>query len=133
MGLRGRPRLRHPANRRRLPRPPKPSSPAATTTCPASSCKSGRPSPRNDARLVVLDSLGGLFSQYDDAGVLRRELVRLRNVLQELGCTGVMTAERIQEHGPISKHGVEDFVADCVIVLRQELIAERVRPHRPSL
>ena len=81
----------------------------------------------NDAELVVLDSLGGLFSQYDDAGVLRRELVRLRNVLQELGCTGMMTAERTEEHGSISKHGVEDFVADCVIVLRQELIAERVR------
>ena len=81
----------------------------------------------NDAKLVVLDSLGGLFSQYDDSGVLRRELVRLRDVLQQLGCTGVMTAERLAEHGPISKHGVEDFVADCVIVLRQELIAERVR------
>ena len=79
------------------------------------------------AKLVVLDSLGGLFTQFRDDGVLRREIVRLRDVLRELGCTSVMTAERLNEEGPVSKHGVEDFVADCVIILRQELFQERVR------
>ena len=79
------------------------------------------------AKLVILDSLGGLFTQFRDDGVLRREIVRLRDMLRELGCTSVMTAERLAEEGPVSKHGVEDFVADCVIILRQELFQERVR------
>ena len=79
------------------------------------------------AKLVVLDSLGGLFTQFGDVGMLRRELVRLRNTLREMGCTAVMTAERAHEYGQVSRHGVEDFVADCVVILRHQLSDERVR------
>ncbi|MFH5805015.1 circadian clock protein KaiC [Alienimonas sp. DA493] len=81
----------------------------------------------NGAKLVVLDSLGGLFSQFDDHGLLRREIVRLRDVLRDAGCTTVMTSERLEEDGPISRHGIEDFVADCVLILRQTLANERIR------
>jgi circadian clock protein KaiC len=79
------------------------------------------------AKLVVLDSLGGLFSQFDDHGTLRREIVRLRDALKEMGCTILMTAERLDEQGVVARYGVEDFVADCVLILRQTLANERVR------
>ncbi len=79
------------------------------------------------AKLVVIDSLGGLFAQFDDHGALRREIVRLRDTLRKMGCTTVITAERLNERGAISRHGVEDFVADCVVILRQTLTNERVR------
>ncbi|NNJ26832.1 circadian clock protein KaiC [Alienimonas chondri] len=79
------------------------------------------------AKLVVLDSLGGLFTQFDDHGALRREIVRLRDTLRDLDCTTLMTAERLREMGAVSQHGVEDFVADCVLILRQTLANERIR------
>ncbi|QDT15142.1 circadian clock protein KaiC [Alienimonas californiensis] len=79
------------------------------------------------AKLVALDSLGGLFTQFEDHGALRREIVRLRDLLREMGCTTVITAERLHEDGPVSRHGIEDFVADCVLILRQTLSNERLR------
>lgn len=79
------------------------------------------------ARLVILDSLGALFFQFPDPGTLRREILRLSDVLQELGVTSLMTAERLEEYGPISRFGIEEFVSDCVVVLRHQLDDEKVR------
>lgn len=79
------------------------------------------------ATIVVLDSLGALFHYYTDAGMVRREIVRLRNELARMGVTSIMTAERLEEYGPISRHGIEEFMSDCVIVLRHVLEHERIR------
>jgi len=79
------------------------------------------------AKLVILDSLGALFHQYSDPAILRREIFRITDVLQSLGVTSVMTSERLEEFGPISRHGIEEFVTDCVIVLRHVLDEEHVR------
>lgn len=81
----------------------------------------------NHAELVVLDSIGSLFHQHDHASIIRREIHRLTDVLRELGVTSIMTAERTEEHGPISRFGIEEFVSDEVIVLRHDLQNERVR------
>lgn len=80
-----------------------------------------------DAKTVVLDSLGALFFQFDNPGVLRREILRITDMLTEMGVTSVMTAERLEEHGPISRFGIEEFVSDCVVVLRHLLHEEKVR------
>ena len=41
--------------------------------------------------------------------------------------TSIMTSERVQEHGEISRYGVEEFVTDNVIILRNVLIEEKRR------
>ena len=79
------------------------------------------------ANFVVLDSIGSLFYQFNDAGLIRREILKLTENLKDLGVTSVITAERLDEYGPISRHGVEEFVSDNVIVLRNVLEEEKCR------
>lgn len=79
------------------------------------------------AEIVVIDSLGSLFQQFTDAGTIRREIFRMMHVLRELGVTSLLTAERLAEYGAISRFGVEEFVSDSVIILRNVLRAEKVR------
>jgi circadian clock protein KaiC len=79
------------------------------------------------AKVVVLDSLGALFYQFDNPGLLRREILRIADTLQEMGVTALITAERLEEYGPISRFGIEEFVSDGVIVLRHQLTEEKVR------
>lgn len=76
------------------------------------------------AKRVVLDSLGGIFTQLDDPIVIRAELFRIGRALRKLGVTSIITAERLEEHGPIARYGVEDFVSDNVIILRNGLQEE---------
>ncbi|GGK94219.1 circadian clock protein KaiC [Mangrovihabitans endophyticus] len=79
------------------------------------------------AKRVVLDAVGGLFPQFSDANVVRRELHRIYMGLRSLDVTTIVTIERIEEEGPVGRFGVEEFVADNVIVLRNRLEMERRR------
>lgn len=81
---------------------------------------------RIDAKRVAVDSLGPLFSQLPDPATVRAELFRIASALKELNLTAVFTAERLEEYGPIARFGVEEFVSDNVIVLRNAL-DEKVR------
>lgn len=78
------------------------------------------------ARRVAVDSLGPLFSQLPDAGTVRMELFRVASALKEMGVTAVFTAERVEEYGDIARYGVEEFVSDNVIVLRN-VLEEKMR------
>ncbi len=79
------------------------------------------------ARRVAMDSLGAVFARLGDSPVVRRELFRIVSALKQLGVTAVMTAERTHEYGDISRHGVEEFVADNVVILRNVLDDEKRR------
>lgn len=79
------------------------------------------------ASFVVMDSVGSLFSQFTDSSVIRRELSRVIHNMKALGVTTLMTAERVEEYGGISRYGIEEFVSDSVIILRHVLEQERVR------
>jgi circadian clock protein KaiC len=79
------------------------------------------------ARRIVLDSLGAVFSEYPDAARVRRELRRIVRRVRALDLTAVMTAERTSEYGAVSRWGVEEFVAEDVIVLRNILEDEAAR------
>lgn len=79
------------------------------------------------AQRVVLDSLGAIFAQFADTVTVRSELFRIAAVLRELQVTSVITTERVQEYGEIARYGVEEFVADNVIILRNVLEAEKRR------
>ena len=76
---------------------------------------------------LVLDSLGAVFNQFDDQGLIRAELFRIVSALKEMGVTSVMTAERIDEYGEIARYGVEEFVTDNVVILRNVLEEEKRR------
>jgi circadian clock protein KaiC len=80
------------------------------------------------ARRVVLDSLTQLFDHFvSDQSLVRRELLRIANTLKRRGLTVLMTAERSSEYGEISRHRIEEFVADNVVILRNVLEKERRR------
>ncbi len=79
------------------------------------------------AKLVVLDSMGSLFEQFQDKRVVRRELLRLCKHLKSKQITTILTSERKEEYGVITPMGIEEFVADNVIILRNALEAEQVR------
>ncbi len=80
-----------------------------------------------DAERVALDSLGAVFSRFDESSVIRTELFRISSALRRMGITAVMTAERTREYGDITRYGVEEFVADNVIILRNVLEGEKRR------
>ena len=82
---------------------------------------------RVGARRVAMDSLGAVFTQYEDRSIVRRELFRLASTLKRLKITAVLTAERTEEYGSIARYGVEEFVADNVIILRNILESEKRR------
>ena len=79
------------------------------------------------ATRVSVDSLGAMFSQFSDQSVVRRELFRIAWALKNMGVTAVLTAERVQDYGPVARFGIEEFIADNVIILRNVLDAENRR------
>ncbi len=79
------------------------------------------------AKRVSLDSLGAIFSHLADSAQVRSDLFRLASALRELDVTAIMTAERTEEYGEISRFGVEEFVADNVVILRNVLADEKRR------
>jgi len=72
------------------------------------------------AKRVVLDTIESLFSGLRNQDILRAELRRLFRWLKEQGITAVVTAE--QGDGMLSRHGIEEYVADCVVVLDHRII-----------
>ncbi len=79
------------------------------------------------AQRVSVDSLGAVFSQLSDAPTVRRELHRMAVALKRMGVTAILTAERTEEYGSLARFGVEEFVADNVIILRNVLDDEKRR------
>jgi len=67
------------------------------------------------AKRVVLDTLEVLFASMPNEAILRSELRRLFRWLKDRGVTAVITAERGREN--LTRHGLEEYVSDCVIVL----------------
>ncbi|MGY3528218.1 MULTISPECIES: circadian clock protein KaiC [Bradyrhizobium] len=80
------------------------------------------------AQRVVLDSLTQLFDHFiGDPKTLRRELFHISTALKKSGLTVLMTAERNSEYGEITRHRLEEFVADNVVILRNVLYREKRR------
>ena len=79
------------------------------------------------ATRVSVDSLGAVFSQFEDQAMVRGELFRIASALKGMGVTAVLTAERTDDHGPVARFGVEEFIADNVMILRNALEDETRR------
>jgi circadian clock protein KaiC len=67
------------------------------------------------AKRVVIDTIETLFGAFTNTSILRSELARLFDFLKERGVTSVITGER--GDGSLTRHGIEEYVSDCVIVL----------------
>lgn len=79
------------------------------------------------ATRVAMDSLGAIFTKFTDRATVRRELFRTATTLKQLEVTALLTSERVEEYGEIARFGVEEFVADNVIILRNALEGEKRR------
>lgn len=80
---------------------------------------------RVGASRVALDSVGALFGRFRDETAVRRALLRIAARLREMEVTAVATAEQVEEGGAVARHGVEEFVADNVVILRNRLERDR--------
>jgi len=67
------------------------------------------------ARRVVLDTLEALFAGFSNERILRAELRRLFRWLKDRAVTAIITGE--QGEGILTRHGLEEYVSDCVILL----------------
>jgi len=89
------------------------------------------------AKRVVVDTLEALFAGLPNEGILRAELRRLFVWLKGKGVTSIITGERGE--GTLTRHGLEEYVADCVILLDHRVINQistrrlRVVKYRGSL
>ncbi len=72
---------------------------------------------RYKIKRVVLDTIETLFGLLNNQALIRNELKRLFRWLKEKGITAIVTAEKGQLENSISRYGLEEYVADCVIVL----------------
>jgi circadian clock protein KaiC len=72
------------------------------------------------AKRVALDSLEALFAGLPNEMILRAELRRLFRWLKEKRVTVVITGE--QGQGTLSRHGLEEYISDCVIFLDHRVI-----------
>ena len=79
------------------------------------------------AKRVSIDSLGAIFSYIPHKSPIRDDLFIIASALRDVNSTAILTSERNHEYGPISAHGVEEYVADNVIILRNVLIEEKRR------
>lgn len=81
------------------------------------------------AKRVALDTIETLFAALPNEAVIRAELVRLFRWLKDRGVTAVITGER--GSGFLTRHGLEEYVSDCVILLeqhvREQVVTRRMR------
>lgn len=85
------------------------------------------PVSKSGAKRVSMDSLGAIFSRFEDSSIIRSELFRISFALKRMNVTSIMTAERTEEYGTITRFGVEEFVTDNVIILRNVLEEQKRR------
>ncbi|MFP4161296.1 MAG: circadian clock protein KaiC [Ectothiorhodospira sp.] len=71
------------------------------------------------ARRLVLDAVDGLEGAFEGQGSLRRELGRLFDWIREREITSLITTGETEDF--TTRFGLEDYVADCVIALRQDM------------
>ncbi len=89
------------------------------------------------AKRIVIDTIETLFGAFSNTDLLRSELRRLFGWLKDRGITAVITGER--GDGTLTRHGIEEYVSDCVIVLDHRVTEQtstrrlRILKYRGSL
>ncbi len=77
---------------------------------------------RIGARRVALDTVEALFASLPNEAILRAELRRLFRWLKARKVTALITGEKGER--TLTRHGLEEYVSDCVIFLDHRVISE---------
>lgn len=78
-------------------------------------------------KLVVLDSATALFSPRPPDEFIRSHFFQLVHALRTLNLTAIVTTEAPQDYGQLTTLGVEDFVCDLVVIMRNQVDHQRRR------
>jgi circadian clock protein KaiC len=81
-----------------------------------------------NAKRVLLDTIEVLFAGLRNEAIIRSELRRLFRWLKDRGITAIITAEA-GDGATITRHGLEEYVADCVIFLDHR-VSEQISTRR---
>ena len=100
--------------------------PASTTSKGCSSASATRSTPIG-AKRVVLDTIETLFAAFSTTAILRAELRRLFRWLKDGGSPRSSPASA--GDGTLTRHGIEEYVSDCVIVLDHR-VTEQIATRR---
>jgi circadian clock protein KaiC len=73
---------------------------------------------RTGARALILDSATALFSPRPAQETLRSHFFQLVHTLRRLNLTSIIIAEAPGDYGQLTTMGVEDYVCDLTIILR---------------
>ena len=70
------------------------------------------------ARAVILDSATALFSPRPSPEAIRSHFFQLVHTFRTQGLTSIILAEAGDDYGPLTTMGVEDYVCDLTLILR---------------
>jgi circadian clock protein KaiC len=76
---------------------------------------------------VSFDSLGALFGSFSEIRMIRAELYRLNRALKAIPVTAILTTEQPLLSEEIGCFGVEEYITDNVVILRNSLEEEKRR------
>ena len=76
------------------------------------------------AKRIVIDGIETLFSCFSRESIIRKELKRLCRWLKEKGMSAIITSERGPGITDITRHGIEEYISDCVIILDQRMMEQ---------
>lgn len=79
------------------------------------------------AELVAIDSITALFRPRPDENTIRALVFQLVNALEDRGLSLILTAEAPHDYSRATTFGVEDYVCDLVLVLRNVIDGKRRR------
>jgi len=74
------------------------------------------------AKRVAIDNVEALFAAFNRPALVRAELMRLFRWLKDKELTTVITGERGE--GTLTRHGVEEYLSDCVVVLDDRVVQD---------
>jgi len=84
-------------------------------------------SKQHGSQVVILDSATALFSPRPPQELLRSLFTQLIHSFRRLQLSSVVLAEAAEDYGQLTTLGVEDFVCDMVVILRNVVDGERRR------
>lgn len=79
------------------------------------------------ATRLAADAIVTLLGRFKDSSIVRSELHRVHEGLRRMAITSLITMERTDDDDTVGRLGVEEFVADNVLLLRNRLEQERRR------
>lgn len=79
------------------------------------------------ATRVVIDSISAIGVYVKDVTELRRMILQISEMLRKNNCTSILISETVTGKNALSRFGVEEFVADGVILLHNMLIGGEYR------